>query len=296
MADEGSGWGMAAQMGISALGEYMASKSKEQQQAILQRALQEFGSISPPALQKVVAEQEGPSAMEGVHSDPESIAAQRAALDALKGVSDSGGLTLTDRANLNRIRNQTAGQASSGRQRIAEDMGSRGMLDSGAQLAMQLAGNEGSANRASQEGMDIAGMEQKRALDAIMGRGKLAGEMRGQDFGEQSRKAEAKDLIARYNAEARSRAQYHNAGLPQQDYENRLNRARGMTGQLGNLASFYGDQAADQRGFYAGMGATAARGGKQYDRYQDTQGYTPPPMVNAEGSDEDEWKKWGGSY
>lgn len=260
--------GPATQAGVSIFGEVLANKSKEEQKAILQRALEEFGNISPPALERVMADEMGPSAMEGVQADPESRSAQYAALDSLKGIADQGGHTLADDANLNRIRNQAAGVASSGRHRIAEDMAARGQLNSGATLAMQLAGNEGSANRASQEGMDIAGQEQRRALDAILQRGKLGGEIRGQQFGEDARRAEAKDMLARYNSQARQRAQYYNAGLGQQGYENQLNRARGMTGQLGNLASFQGQQAQDQRGFYAGLGESANRYTQQRDSEQ----------------------------
>ncbi len=300
MAD-GEGWGQVAQVGVSALGEYMAQQSKEKQQALLQKALAEFGSISPPALQKVIAEQEGPSAMAGVSSDPESIAAQHAALDALKNISDSGGLTLSDRANLNRTRSSAAGTANSGRQRIAEDMASRGNLDSGAMLAMQLSGNEGSANRQSQEDMDIAGTAQKRALDAIMQRGQLAGHVREQDFGEKSRKAEAADLIARYNSEARSKAQYHNANLPQQGFDNQMRLAQGRATGAAPMASYYGEQAGDQRGFYAGMGESAARYGKQSDRNNESPSYSRAPLVNADSSsDESEWedpyKKKSGVY
>jgi len=261
--------GPAIQAGSSIFGEVMAGKSKEEQQAILQQALAEFGNISPPSLERVMAEMEGPSAFEGVQADPEGRAAQYAALDALQNISANGGHTLADDANLNRVRNQAAGVASSGRHRIAESMAARGQLNSGATLAMQLSGNEGAAGRASQEGMDIAGQAQRRALDAILQRGKLGGDLRQQQFSEDARKAEAADMRSRYNAQARQRAQYYNAGLPQQQYENQLNRARGMTGQLGNLASYKGEQAADTRGFYAGLGETGRRGVQEYQTRQD---------------------------
>ncbi len=303
------GYGMAAQAGLSAVGEIMAQQSKERQRQLLQKALDEFGKIDLPSLQKVIAEQEGPSAMEGISSDPESIAAQHAALDALKNVSDSGGLTLSDRANLNRVRSSAAGNASSGRQRIAEDMASRGNLDSGAMLSMQLAGNEGSANRQSQEDMDIAGTAEKRALDAIMQRGQLAGQVRTQDFGEKSRKAEAADLIARYNSEARSKAQYHNAGLPQQGFENQLRKAQGQATGTAPMSNFYSDQAGDQRGFYAGLGKTANDASQQFGQsgltgqpqqggYQYAPGQSsPPPNAPTDPSEwEDPYKKNKGYY
>lgn len=297
------GYGMAAQAGLSMVGEVMAQQTKEKQRQLLQKALDEFGKIDLPSLQKVMAEEQGPSAMAGISSDPESIRAQHEALDALKNVSDSGGLTLTDRANLNRVRNQTAMSANAGRARITEDMASRGMMDSGASLAAQLAGNEGAANRASQEDMDIAGQATHRALDAITQRGTMAGQVRGQDFSEKSRKAEAADLIARYNAEARSKAQYHNAGLPQQDYENKLRKAQGQATGTAPLSNFYGDQATDQRGFYAGLGKTANDASKQFGQdslsgQPQQGGYSPPPNAPTSPDDwEDPYKpKKGGFY
>ncbi len=302
------GYGMAAQAGLSAVGEIMAQQSKERQRQLLQKVIDEFGKIDLPSLQKVIAEQEGPSAMEGISTDPESVAAQHAALDALKNVSDSGGLTLTDHANLNRIRNNSAAAASSGRQRIAEDMASRGSLDSGVTLAMQLAGNEGSANRQSQQDMDIAGEAQKRALDAIMQRGTLAGQVRGQDFSEKSRKAEAADLIARYNAEARSKAQYHNANLPQENFDNQMRRTQGQATGTAPLASYYGEQAGDQRGFWAGLGKTANDASQQLGQdglsgqpqqgYQYAAGQTQAAQYPTSSPDEweDPYRKKSGVY
>jgi len=47
--------------------------------------------------------------------------------------------------------------------------------------------------------LDVSAQAQSRALQALMQGGQLGGQIRQQDFGEQSEKAQAQDAINRFN-------------------------------------------------------------------------------------------------
>ena len=152
------------------------------------------------------------SAMEGVSTDPRLKQAQLAALSSLQEIGSSGGMTATERAQLAKVQGEVA-QADRGRRAaILQNMQSRGMGGSGMELLAQLQSSQGATDRASQAGLDISGMAQQRALQALNQAGGMAGGIRGQDFGEQSQIAAAKDAIAKFNAANTQQANQFNAG------------------------------------------------------------------------------------
>jgi len=152
------------------------------------------------------------SDMNNVSVDPRLKDTQMASLSALEDIANSGGLTMADKAALNSIQSEV-GQADRGRRdAIKQNMAMRGMGGSGMELLQMLDSSQDATTRANQSGMDIAGMAQQRALDALMSGGNMAGNIRNQDFGEQSRVAEANDVIARFNAQNTNQGNQFNAG------------------------------------------------------------------------------------
>jgi hypothetical protein len=129
-------------------------------------------------------------------------------------------------------------------------MAERGMAGSGQELAAKLLSSQASAQRGAEGTRDLASTAYKRALDAMSQSGGLAGEMRSQEFDEESNKARAADLIARFNAEQRSsiaqrnlqrqqsaedmrkqlarQQEEHNKGLIRQNYQDQLAKAEAM--------------------------------------------------------------------
>lgn len=288
--DYGAMAGTVGQLGVGIAGEYMAGLDKAEQQRLLQRAMDEYGKIDLPSLEKVIAQEIGPTELSKLEGDPALRQTQMSALDELQRLGRSGGFTLEDQAVLNKVRNQASQQATAGRSRIREDMASRGISGGGSELALSLANEQGAAQRASQEGLQVAGMAQKRALDAMMAGGRLAGDIRGQDYSEKSRAAEAQDMINKYNAGARSQAQYYNAGLPQQQFDNRVTKAGGTSRGAQGLAGLSGQNAQDTRAFAQGIGNTVAAAGRQYDNHNSA----PTQKRDANGdpyeSEPEEWK------
>ena len=163
-------------------------------------------------LSQMDAVQMGDTAFDGVSVDPRLKDAQMAALSQLAGIAEGGGMNAADKANLASIQSQT-GQADRGRREaILQNMQQRGFGGSGNELLAQLSSSQAATDRSSQEGLNIAGMAQQRALDAMLQGGNLAGGVRGQDFGEQSRVAQARDAVSQFNAGVQNNANQFNAG------------------------------------------------------------------------------------
>lgn len=178
---------------------------------------------------------QGDTEMQGIEVDPRLKEAQIAALAGLQDISDSGGMTLTDEANLNRIQSQTA-QADKGRRdAILQNMQARGMGGSGLELLAQLQSSQAATDQASQQGLDVAGMAQQRALDALMRGGALSGEVRGQDFGEQAAIRSAQDEINAFNAANLTRGSQFDASNINQGRQ--FNAAQDLGAQQFNIGT-----------------------------------------------------------
>jgi hypothetical protein len=249
---------------LSAMGAANSrSEAEDKARSILEAAQNEFGKIDIPTLEQITNKELGPSAFEKIKTDARLSQAQYGALDKL-GEYANGGLTLNDQATLNAAMGKVSRQEGAGRNAIKNSMAARGTLGSGAELAMSLQNQQGSAERANQMGMDAAGKAQQRALEALMQRGELAGKMRSQDFSEQAQKAQAADIISRYNGTRQSQGYRDLAGL-------QMNRAQGMAGLAGPLAGSArnsGQIGADE---IAGIGSGVNQGIASYATWKNNQ-------------------------
>lgn len=189
----------------------------------------------------------GKTNLSNIQLDPTNLDAQRAALAQLGDISQ-GGLTLQDKANLLDIQNEVARQDAGRQAAIQQNMAERGMGGGGAELAQRLMSQQAGADRASANSRNVAAMAQQRALDAIMQRGQLGGQMRMQEYGIASDAAAAQDAIDRFNAGQRQEGErvkqdleMANKGLShqeaaqandiaQQQYQNQFNKLQGQEG------------------------------------------------------------------
>lgn len=259
----------------------------------LESARNEYDEIQPPEISKlriqleklVLQGQLDPrqaelflqeaSQMQGIRTDPDLRAAQLKALAGLQDIAEQGGLTAMDKAQLGQISQQQMREQRGQREAILQNARQRGIAGSGLELASQLMNNQESATRESQRGLDVAAMAQQRALQALLQSGQLGGSIRGQDFDEQARKAQAQDAINAFNAANRNQNSQYNAnifnnaqaanlaarqnlanqnvgianaqqqfnnGLYQQDFNNRLNKQNAKSGLSSNIAAQYGNQ------------------------------------------------------
>ena len=226
--------GMAgAQMAGSLYGSHKAKKSadaaREMESKFRERALAELMKLNIPEIeaQKIILEtpqlvydyvpqleqemQDLSSQMGDIEVDPRLREAQMAALGGLEERAE-GGLTPEDAAQIASIRRQTGGQAQAQDASILQSMAQRGMSGSGAELASRLQSGQASAQRASEESDRLAAMNYQAKMAALSQMGNVAGNIRGQEFGEQERVASAADLIAKFNQQNRASMQQRNVG------------------------------------------------------------------------------------
>ncbi len=205
--------GGAAIAGVSQLvGQLMQSGEADKARALIERAVREYG---PEAYGIIEQELGGPSAMSEVYGErlaPEAAAAQKAALQRLQQISETG-YTPEEEAALRRIQSQTAAMASSQQAALQGQLQRQGVLDSGARIAMQQAAGQAAANRAGQAGLDVAAQAQRRALQSLQAQGSLGGQMRGQAFEEGRARAAAEEQKRLNRAQMKSDVARGKAGM-----------------------------------------------------------------------------------
>lgn len=214
-------WIAAAAVAAPIIGGMMGANASASDRAAAQRAYAEayaqFNDLNVPdsekqrlALQEITqqgiitptpeqAQQLGISAMENITTDPRLRDAQMSALDKISKMGDEG-LTAIDMAALNKARRGVSGDAQARDASIIQNMNQRGVGGSGVELATRLAANQRSADIANQQTDETMAMAQRRMLEAAAQAGTLGGQIRGQEFGEQTDVARAKDAIAQFNA------------------------------------------------------------------------------------------------
>lgn len=324
----------AAPIVTSAIGQAMSQGDKDKASALqaqglagiqklqaptaddLKVALQQYkltGQMSPE-LQSII--NLGPSEMAKVGTNPALMQAQMSALSKLQQMGN-GGFNPQDLAALAKIQNQAAGQGQAQQASALQAMQQRGIGGGGNELAARLAAAQGASNQVSQAGMDVQSQAAQRALQAIMQSGQLGGQIRGQDFSEQSQKAQAQDLISRFNAAnqqnvmgqnvgARNQAQYYNLGnaqnisnmntgvanqqatmnaqAKQQAYMDALQKASAMYGGQQTAANQALTRAGQDQGMWSGIGqgiGTAAQGYGMQQAQSRTASMAPPPVQKS---------------
>jgi hypothetical protein len=270
----------------------------QEEQKIMLEQLKSQGQLTPE-LEQVFAQ--GDTAFKNIATDPRLKEAQLQALSSLQDVANNGGMTAADKSRQNQMLSEVNRNEQGNREAIMQDMARRGQAGSGNELAAQLMNQQASAERASQQGMDIKAQAEQRALEALMQGGQMAGNIRGQDFSEQAAAAQAQDAINRFNTQnrqsvmganmdrrndaqntnlqsrqriadtnvgIRNQQETHNKGLVQQQFQNQMQRAAGMSGQMGQMANAK-DNAADRTaGMYAGIGAGVGEGFAEYGKHE----------------------------
>lgn len=234
------------------LGEWWGSADEEKKRALEQEAYRIYGDISAPTLERVLAEKIGPSAMEGLPKDFGNKSARDRALQRMVEVGMADGMDPGSMLALEEGRRAAALQEQQGRQSVLSAARRRGMGGAG-ELAASLQAQQSGADRAAYSSTQAAGDARARALQALAQGGGMAAQAEGQDFDRASRVAESQDRIAQFNAGQAERAKYYNAGLQQQEFDNRLGVAdRRYQAKMGEAAN-YGSKADRKRRMVGGI-------------------------------------------
>lgn len=255
-------------------------------------ALQNYqltGEINPEMLQAI---QMGPSAMEGVSTDPRLRAEQMSALEAMSGLAQ-GVPQSGDLAAFELVRRSAAGEINAQNNAVLQNMQQRGMAGSGAELLAKLKNNQSGAEMLQQAQLEQAKAMQQARMQALQSQASMAGSLRGQDYDEASNLAKAKDAIAQFNAQnsqnvaktnvdARNNAQVANLSnkqniananidtankqqvvnknLIQQNFDNQMGLAGARAGQYGQQAGAADTRAGQTAAMWSGIGQGVGTG------------------------------------
>jgi hypothetical protein len=227
--------------------------------------LESVGDLSPEQIRAFLQER---TAYEDIYVDPRLKAQQMDALAALQELADQGGLNAQDKALLAKIVREEDIKARGQREAIMQSAQERGIAGSGLELASQFQAQQEGATRQAIRDQEVAALAEQRKMQALLGSGEMAGQMRGQEYGEQQNLAQARDMLSRFNLAnqqqteaqnvgARNQAQQYNlanqqriaeenkkwmAMAPQQRFQNQLGLAQAQAGGLYNLANMYNQQ------------------------------------------------------
>lgn len=235
-----------AQLGGGLIGNAKASKDREAAEKQIQQSVLDLEAIGVPSAQarQIALEQYqnlggvspelqdavklGDTNLGGISLDPKFKEAQLQALSSMQDIGNSGGLRLQDKADIEKVLAELNQNDRGKREAKIAEMKSRGQFGSGLELAAELDSNQASSQRAHEFGLGVAAEAQKRALDAIAASGTLGGNLRTQDYNEQSKLAEARDLIAKWNAENSQAVKNWNVGTRNTAQQYNLEKAQNL--------------------------------------------------------------------
>jgi hypothetical protein len=234
------------------IGRALSAGDREQADRYMQQALAQFGPdiLKAPGVAELTPHL-GPSAFEGMRADPGAVAAQREAMTEF-GIRSKGD-DLGFRAAVNQAEGH-ANQLARGQQgAISQAMAARGLGGSAADFAIRAQAGQEAANRASGMGFDAAMEGRRQANQALQNYGAIAGQVRGQDWGEKSDKARAADEIAKLNEMGRVNA-------VQQGFTNQMGLSTARANALGNAANVKNGQAAGTQQQWGNYGQAVGAG------------------------------------
>jgi hypothetical protein len=180
-----------------------------QQRLALER-YQSAGELSPELEHAI---KQDPSAFESVVKNQKLAQSQNRALTQLESLGEEGGLSLSDKADLQDQMIANSSKARADRDAVTDDMARRGQAGSGMAMQAQLAGAQASGDRDASSRLRTLADARGRALDAIQGAGDMAGKMDQADYQRQSDLAQARDSISNFNTENARGVQTRNVGV-----------------------------------------------------------------------------------
>ena len=241
---------------------------------------QKIALEAPELVGQLEAEALGPSRFEEIAMDPRLQAAQMAALEGITGVTEAGGLDAQARLNLEEGLGRVAGAEQARLQQLREDP----TLGQGQKLALQAQAIQGAGQGGRGVSLQTAAQAQQAKMAALAQQANMASGMQQQQLGLAGQKASAADVINQFNtqqrmnvqsqnlgarqaianqaAATRNQQEMYNKGLIQQQFQNQMAKATGVTGAQSNLAQQMQQQAgAAQQAQHAQTGALLNLGG-----------------------------------
>ena len=252
-------YGLGYGKSIDRFVEGPAKPSTWQQEQEMQNALKSFQDaiseyVNNPLPQyqdfgDVTFQELGPSAMQGISTDPRYKDAELAALRDLEQISKDG-MSLADQAELARLDSQVNRQNAGRMGAIRQNMAARGLGGSGMELVSSMQAAQDATERQALASLEKAAMAQTGRRDATSRMGSLASQLQGRDFEQEAARAQATDRIAQFNAAgANNTAQYNMNNRMQQANNNtnaQINKQQNVLGAKQQGAQMQYNAGADQ--------------------------------------------------
>ena len=275
------------------IADALSQGDRNKAEALRQEAMKQF-NIQLPDVETIALQ---PERIQSLASQAQGSAeAQQMRMEALRQLSQRAaeGFNIEDRAAINAALADVSAQERGSREALLRKLPAQ----SGAQVAALLANQQAAAQQANQMGLDIAAQGRRQALQAIAGKGQLAGAIDEATFGQAFQRGQAADIIAKFNAANQMEAQNVNEQrrLQQANLANQLKmqQAMGRAGALSNLASLREQEAQRIR---QGVGGTAQGVSTAAGAYAAQQAYESDPYVKLrKKKQQEELAKMGGSY
>lgn len=129
--------------------------------------------------------------------------ARQQQINVLRQMSQYGraGLTPDEAAEMRKSRQGVQQDLEAKQQQIIQNLAARGQAGGGAEIAARLGASQAAADRQSEEADRVSSLAQQRALQALISQSSMAQQLRGQDYSEDSARAEAENQMKRFNKE-----------------------------------------------------------------------------------------------
>lgn len=248
-------------------GQWISDDEYNKALNVKNKAYSDFYDTNAPNLPQAQYNALGPTELGGISEDPRLRAAQMQALDSLGREVAYNGETPEDALAYQKAQ-QESGRIASGLTGAATQSAAQRGLGGGLQEYIGgLTGAQAGANQANQMQLQEAADARARKLQALDSLSGMASGIRGQDYGIASARANAQDLINKYNNGMMWNVQQYNNQLPQQNFENQLglDQARlGAANSMENTLNGRGQRALQTSakwGKYAGDTASSFVGG-----------------------------------
>ncbi len=225
------------------------------------------GTVNPDNIQVT---NQAPSAYNDIALDPATRAAQMKALGEYTNIADAGGLDANAKLALQQTIDATNDQSRGAQGAIMADAQRMGQGGGDFALTQRALAAQGASNTGATQGLQTAAMAEANREAALNQMANIGGGINASDFGQAATKAGAQNTINATNQAAINAANtgnvankiqtgefntntaqgvnaantaagqnkvYYNANLPQQQFNNELNKASGIAGVSGSQAN-----------------------------------------------------------
>jgi hypothetical protein len=170
-------------------------------------------------------------------------AARNQQIQVLRQMAQYGraGLTPDEAAEMRKARQGVQQDLEAKQQQIIQNLAARGQAGSGAEIAARLGASQAAADRASEESDRVSSLAQQRALQALIQQSGMANQLRGQDFSEDSARAEAQNVMNRFDRQNQigiGQRNVHSQNLAQESNLQNLQRIKDSNVEQSNKEKY----------------------------------------------------------